>query len=429
MRGKMDQKEKTDLGFHLAIFGAFLLFTFSSCSTAYFFTNWGRPDIDGTQRYQITEKDLSQFSSSLRRRQQDLESLYRQACHFQRINKHKLALQVLEELILADPTHVKAYNLLGVSYDRLGDHRRAIEAYKRALRLNPDLAYVYNNLGYSYLLQGKLDEAIHAFKKAVDLDGENTKYHNNLGLAYTKKGLYVLALTEFEMAGDEAKAHSNIARIYHRRGRYDEAEIHLAKALKLDPHTDKSWKELPSTGTHAGITRAGVDKKARLTRQESLYRTEVDNLGRKKLRYKINHENSQIITIANNSSIESDLFTAKNEFKAHHSEEKKLNNFEVEVSNGNGVNRMARRVGDYLKNKGLNVTRLTNAENFEFADTKIYYQDDYLQDAFEIARQIPGYQQMEEIEEFGRQPIKVKLVLGRDIIPYDWLFRKNEKES
>jgi len=429
MRGKMDQKEKTDLAFHLTIIGTFLLLTFSSCSTAYFFTNWNRPDTNRTQRYHITDKDLTQFSSSLRRRQQDLESLYRQACHFQRINKHKLALQVLEELILTVPTHVKAYNALGFSYDRLGDYPRAIEAYKRALRLNPDLAYVQNNLGYSYLLQGNLDEAIHAFQKAIDLDGENAKYHNNLGLAYTKKGLYPMALTEFEMAGDEAKAHSNIAKIYHRRGRYDEAEIHLAKALKLNPHTDESWKELPSTGTHAEITRTGADKKEKGIRQESPYHTEIDDQGRKKLRFKINTENSQIITGVNNYNIDSDIFTAKNEFKAHHSGEKNLNNFEVEVSNGNGVNRMARRVGDYLRNKGLNVTRLTNAKNFKFADTKIYYHDDYLQDAFEVARQIPGYQQMEEIEEFGRQPIKVKLVLGRDIIPYDWLFRRNEKES
>jgi tetratricopeptide (TPR) repeat protein len=432
MRGKMDKKDKKDILFHLTIIGFFLLFIFSSCSTFYFWKNGDPSDMDRTRRYMITEKDLAQFTTTVRPRKQDLDSLYRQACYFQRIKKHKLALQVLEELILADLSYVKAYNAMGVSYDCLGDHRRAIEAYKRALRLNPDLAYVQNNLGYSYLLQGNPDAAIHAFKKAIDLDGENAKYHNNLGLAYTKKGSYAMALTEFEAAGDEAKAHYNVAKIYHRRGRHEEAQIHLAKASKLEPYPTATKKVVSSDRAHAEITMAGADKADKIekgTRKESSYQIEIDDKGRKKVRFKIKTDKSQMVAVKNSDN-NSDIFTAKKELKTHDSEEEKnLKDFEVEVSNGNGVNRMARRVGNYLRNKGLNVTRLTNAKNFNFAETRIYYHDDYLQDAFEVARQIPGYQQMEEIEEFGRQAIKIKLVIGKDIVPYDPLFLKNEKES
>jgi tetratricopeptide (TPR) repeat protein len=428
----MDKKDKKDLLFHLTIIGFFLLFIFSSCSTFYFWTNGNPSDMDRTQGYKITEKDLAQFTTTLRPRKQDLDSLYRQACYFQRINKHKLALQVLEELILADLSYVKAYNAMGVSYDCLGDHRRAIEAYKRALRLNPDLAYVQNNLGYSYLLQGNLDAAIHAFKKAIDLNSENAKYHNNLGLAYSKKGLYDLALIEFEAARNEAKAHYNVAKIYHRRGRHKEAEIHLAKASKLDPHLTETKKGASPVGVLAESTRAGADKADRIekgTRRESSYQIEIDNKGRKKVRFKIKTDKSQMVAVKNSKN-NSDLFTAKKELITHDSEEEKnLKHFEVEVSNGNGVNRMARRVGNYLRNKGLNVTRLTNAKNFNFAETRIYYHDDYLQDAFEVARQIPGYQQMEEVGEFGRPATKIKLLIGKDIVPYDPLFRKSDKES
>jgi len=429
MRGKMDKKDKKDLLFHLTIIGFFLLFIFSSCSTFYFWKNGDPADIDRTQRYMITEKDLAQFATTVRPRKQDLDSLFRQACYFQRIKKHKLALRVLEKLILADLSYVKAYNAMGVSYDCLGDHPRAIEAYKRALRLNSDLAYVQNNLGYSYLLQGNLDAAIHSFKKAIALDGENAKYHNNLGLTYAKKGLYDLALTEFEMAGDEAKAHYNIAKVYHRRGRQGEAEIHLAKASKLEPYPTETEKGVSSAGILAEITRAAAEKKEEGTRQESSYQIEIDNKGRKKVRFKIKTHNSQMVATKNFNN-ESDIFTAKKELKTHDSEEeKKLKHFEVEVSNGNGVNRMARRVGNYLKNKGLNVTRLTNAKHFNFAETTIYYHDDYLQDAFDVARQIPGFQQMQEVKEFERQATKIKLLIGRDIVPYDPLFRKDEKES
>jgi Flp pilus assembly protein TadD len=428
----MDKKDKKDLLIHLTIIGFFLLFIFSSCSTLYFWTNGNPSDMDQTQGYKITEKDLAQFTTTLRPRKQDLDSLYRQACYFQRINKHKLALQVLEELILTDPTHIKAYNALGFSYDSLGDQLRAIEAYKRALKLNSDLAYVQNNLGYSYLLQGNLDAAISAFKKAIDLDGENPKYHNNLGLAYTKKDLYAMALTEFELAGDEAKANYNIAKIYHRRGRQEEAEIHLAKASKLEQHSAETKKGVSSAGALAEITRVGADKAVKVkkgTRQDSSYQIEIDDKGRKKVRLKIKDHKSQMVAVKN-SNDNWEIFSAKKELKTHDSEkENYLKDFEVEVSNGNGVNRMARRVGNYLKKKGLNVTRLTNAKNFNFAETRIYYHDDYLQDAFEVAKQIPGYQQMEEVEEFGRPATKIKLLIGKDIVPYDPLFRKNDKES
>ena len=429
MTKKLNKEEKKELAFHLTIIGIFLLFTFSSCSTAYLLINRDRSDIIRTQRYDITEKDLTQFASSLRPRRQDVDLLYRQACYFQRLNKHKLALQVLEELILNDLANVKAYNALGISYDGVGDYPRAIEAYKWALKLNPNLAYVQNNLGYSYFLQGNHDAAIDAFKRAIELDGDNGKYHNNLALVYAQKGLYAMALAEFEMSGDEAKAHYNIAKIYHQRGRDKEAEIHFAEAAKLNPEADESSKGLPQSGTLGETGRTAALGKEKETWQKSSYYTEIDDKGRKKVRFKINTENSTPPPVVDSSKASS-ILTASSQFKAHDSEEEKnLIYYEVEVSNGNGVRRMARRVGDYLRNKGLNVTRLTNAKDFNVAETKIYYHGDFLPNAFDVAKNIPGYQQMQVAEKFGRPAIKIKLVIGKDIVPYDELFRKNNRES
>jgi hypothetical protein len=91
---------------------------------------------------------------------------------------------------------------------------------------------------------------------------------------------------------------------------------------------------------------------------------------------------------------------------------------EIEVSNGNGVNRMAQRVGNYFDKKGLNVSRLTNAENFNFKETKIFYLRPYLHDAFIVAQQIPGWQNMKEVDELSRENIKIKVLIGEDLIPY-----------
>jgi tetratricopeptide (TPR) repeat protein len=429
----MDKKENKDLALHLTIVGIFLLVIFSSCSASNFLTNNGQSSISRTQRYKITKKDLTQFTSTLRPRKQNPDALYRQACYLQRIKKDKLALQVLEELILSDPTNIKAYNAMGVSYDHLGDHLRAIEAYKRALKLNPDRAYVHNNLGYSYLLHADLDAAIVAFKKAIELDDKKAKYHNNLALAYAKKGLYDLALIEFKMVGDEAKARHNITKIYRQNDHNQENEIHFAKASKLKPNTTENIRVPQTASAHAKNINAGEVEEIYDSILQSPYRIEIDGKGRKKYRSKINSSPSQNIQIEE---------TKMNSVVAHTHKELKMNdfkkgirtddiqkNFEIEISNGNGVNRMARRVGNYLNSKGFNVKRLTNANHFNFDETKIYYLDDYLQDAFDVAKQIPGYQQMEQVEEFERHRIKIKVLIGKDIVPYNKLFHKSAKES
>jgi hypothetical protein len=94
----------------------------------------------------------------------------------------------------------------------------------------------------------------------------------------------------------------------------------------------------------------------------------------------------------------------------------------IEVSNGNGVRRMAKRVGNYLKNKGTKVTRLTNAHHFNFASTKIYYQDKYLHEAYKIAKEIPGFQNMENDNNLRLDNVHIKVLIGKDLISYDKYF-------
>ena len=97
----------------------------------------------------------------------------------------------------------------------------------------------------------------------------------------------------------------------------------------------------------------------------------------------------------------------------------------IEISNGNGVNRNARKVGNYLKGKGLNVIRLTNANHFKQAGTRIYYQKEYNEAAGYVAEQLPVFQDMIEVKRFDRPNIKVKVLIGKDLIPQNKLFADN----
>ncbi len=83
---------------------------------------------------------------------------------------------------------------------------------------------------------------------------------------------------------------------------------------------------------------------------------------------------------------------------------------------------MARRMGNFLRNKGYNVVRLTNADNFNHTETIIYYQMEYLHDAYHVAQQIPGYQNMGKRERFDRSNINIKVLIGKDTAPYNKMF-------
>jgi tetratricopeptide (TPR) repeat protein len=419
----MSVTDKRDLIIHLSIFIFFLVSAFSSCSTVFYQKNWSYSNETGTGR--IPETDLMHFASKLRPHTQDPESLYQQASYFQKIGKHKLALTALKEAILADPKSAKAYNALGVSYDCIQDFTRAVLAYKRALALNPELADVSNNLGYSFFLQGNLDGAIDAFQNAINLNPRNPKYHNNLALAYAKKGLYDDAFVEFKIAGDETRAHYNIAQLYYQIGEFKKAQNHFDQASTIAPDLPLTKTGLLAATALAEITGTIKDKSSNIQDHNRPYLVEIDAAGKKKLRYKIASASLQAVK-NHGSAVEDDIFRATRELhtrdlKVDSQKPNILKNVEVEVTNGNGVNRMASKVGSYLISKGLHVTRYTNADHFNFNETKIYYHDDYLQDAFNVAKHIPGLQNMEKCKEFDRENIKIKVLIGKDLVPYNRL--------
>ncbi len=99
----------------------------------------------------------------------------------------------------------------------------------------------------------------------------------------------------------------------------------------------------------------------------------------------------------------------------------------IEISNGNGVNKMARMVGDYLERKGFKVTRLTNADYFNYAETKIFYQKEYRNAADQVGEQLPVFRSKEETEKFGRPNIKMKILIGKDLVPHKKSFENGEK--
>jgi tetratricopeptide (TPR) repeat protein len=415
-------KRKMKKVISLGLIGSFSFFTMTSCSTQVNLLSWG-PFSEPQEIQSSYHGQISQFVSKVRPRPGNPDSHYLLAGYYQQGGEHEKAIEEFQKVILIEPRHVQAHNEMGVSYDHLKDYARAVESYQRALLSNPDLDYVLNNLGYSYLLQGNPDEAIPVIQKAIFLNGREGKFHNNLGLAYAVKGDLDQALAEFKLGGDESKAHFNIAQFYHQRGLYRIAQFHYSQALSLDPSFH-----------HAKIASQVIDALARIFQPLP----QEEETGEQQAPVPVPPESGRVLL----SAVDSEWLTRGQEdlgaltaelnpvfppapktepappssVPAVKEKNSSLKKAGVEVSNGNGVNGMARKVSSHLQENGVPVRRVTNANHYNYRQTLIFYQNGYQEAAVQVADQIPGLQNLEEQKKFDRANINVKVIIGKDIL-------------
>jgi Tfp pilus assembly protein PilF len=390
----------------LCVIGAFL---FTACSQWKKMTSRLPFRGDDQSEYSLTEKDIEKFTHTLKLTDTNAESHYRLACFYQERKKHRLAIEEFKKALQNNPAEVKAYNGIGVSYDLLGEFPRAVKAYEAALRLDPKLAYVYNNLGYSYLLQQKFDSAINAFHQAVALDQENSQYHNNLALAYGKKGNYDLAFNEFKRAGNEEKARCHMAQLFNQKPGMYSTETLVAANLPQNDNQD-AVKEKPA---HTALLDQDL-------REETLGVSSTKNLSPQNTNQPTEAQRiviSQNIEMLDKSSYPDkkdttsvDVLTEVKIFPEAGEG--------IEISNGNGIRNFARNVGFYLTQRGFQVASLRDEPSFTVKKTTIFYCEGYLQDAYHVAKEIPQYQEMVKVKRFANPNIKIRVVVGHDMLSY-----------
>ena len=317
------------------------------------------------------------------------DSHYQLAKYLQMRGRYAEAIDEFNKTVLINPEYIMAYNGMGVSYDMIGEYAKADESYQKALFLDPNADYVLNNLGYSYVMQNKIDKAINTFQQAISINEQESRYYNNLAIAYVYNHQYDKAMDACNKGGENIDVHYSIANIYYKKGLFAESKKHFEKIMDIDPLYKDAKTKWEAT---EAMTRIAQEPET-MTEQEiaeSLPATDT-----------IEKEDTEIAVKDNTVP------------------EKYTSNTDVEISNGNGINRMARRVGEFLRKKGINVTWLTNADNFNYQETNIFYRDGYLDSAMYIERMLPGNQGYQESIISDRPDnINVKVIIGRDLIAH-----------
>jgi tetratricopeptide (TPR) repeat protein len=144
------------------------------------------------------------------------------------------------------------YELIGQDEYMLGEYKRATEAFDKAAALDPGNSEIFHWLGRAYgrraetggpfKAPGYASKARQMFEKAVSLDHSNKEAVNDLFDYYLQapgflgggiqkaEGLITLIAND-----DPAEGHYAQAQLDDKRKEYDNAELHLRRALELAP--------------------------------------------------------------------------------------------------------------------------------------------------------------------------------------------------
>ncbi|MDH4009587.1 MAG: tetratricopeptide repeat protein [Desulfobacterales bacterium] len=98
---------------------------------------------------------------------------------------------------------------------------------------------------------------------------------------------------------------------------------------------------------------------------------------------------------------------------------------EIIVANGNGVNGAAGRFRAYLKSKGYKVAKVTNANSFDHASTKIFYCNGGKKDVYKLLQQIPFVLDQRSIIELKNLKNRFKIIIGKDQIKHDKIISRS----
>lgn len=121
-----------------------------------------------------------------------------------------------------------------------GELGRAADAYERSIRLAPS-AEAHTFHGWTLSFQGQYEEAIEACRKAIEVDPSFGNPYNDIGAYLIELERLDEAIPWLEKATAAGRyccyfyAHTNLARVYLKKGMREKARKALQKALDVNP--------------------------------------------------------------------------------------------------------------------------------------------------------------------------------------------------
>jgi len=270
---------------------------------------------------------------------------------------------------------------LGRYYEGQTRFDLAINAYREAIRRDPLMVEAYTALGTSLAAQQRYDEAIRQFQAAIVLAPNAAHLHNNLGYAYL-------------LSGDT-----------------EQAIKALEEAQRLDPAHAKSAENLRVARAQPG--KSGPQSVASRSTEVAVQAVTMPRPGPSLL--EVAPQVFELRTSPKARQFEKIEAVPLPPLPEPQPRATSVPSFKLEISNGNGVLGLAKRVAGRLVGAGLRTARITNQRPFDQPTTEVHYREGYAAAAAALASKLQHPVQVKPKYDLASH-IDVRLVLGKDVL-------------
>ncbi len=167
--------------------------------------------------------------------------------------KYEEALPLIEKALEENPNDAKMWGYKGVALRNTGRPELACPCYEKALEINPEDPDMWLNRGMSIRFMNRKNshlQAIESYQNAIKYDPNCLDAYCNLGnvtsrIAFTtvdkEEAAKFYQMSEeaygkaVSMKPDSAELHCNLAVLYHKEGRLNDALAEAAAAIAIDP--------------------------------------------------------------------------------------------------------------------------------------------------------------------------------------------------
>ncbi|SMF10804.1 Tetratricopeptide repeat-containing protein [Pseudogulbenkiania subflava DSM 22618] len=313
---------------------------------------------------------------------------YQLGRYYQGQNRTDKAIPAFQKALALDSQYAEAHNALGALYAAQGRYDMAIAEFQNALATSPSSPHFLNNLGYTFYLQGRYAEAAAIYEKAVALNPSDLKIVNNRNLTMAKLGGREQTKPATLLAGTPQAAQAPAA----------ETSVGAATEKVVDP---KQQENVVAVATPLPSAPPPTSSPVPFTTAEghSVQKTAIEPPGTDRHASQ-QEKNAPAAVLALKETTQATMTHPLPRF---------------EVSNGNGVTGMAKRVGYVLANQGFAKARLTNQKPFQQSVTLVEYRQGFAPEAERLSASLPVKPMIKEKNDL-RTSTDIRLVLGKDVM-------------
>ena len=147
------------------------------------------------------------------------------------------AMESYTKALEKDANHVPALTGLARLHFRQGNLNDAVTYFNRAIVMKPNDAILHNDLGLTLSKLNNQPAAIASLQKALTLAPGTSRYANNLASVRYESGNPSAALSILMQNNKPAVAHFNMAYLFFKSGKMEQAKGHLAQSMKFGPQS------------------------------------------------------------------------------------------------------------------------------------------------------------------------------------------------